>query len=305
MLKETLDSLACQTLAFDDFEVIVIDDGGNDGTQEIFDQPFPFRARYFWQPNQGDAAARDAGAKESEAEILVSLDDDMILEKEYLKYLMDEFRGDRPKIVAGSWYLWIEDHHPLSDENRFQKSPKTKETVEIPFVEINTHSLAIRREDYIALGMMQDLGFPGSRMWTDVDLAYRAYLQGYQFARVGKAILWHRDYVFQSLENHKKRMYTAGYRSVVLFKRHPDLIRHLPMFDDKTPVQWTLDSPKLILRKMARRWISTALVLWLLEKLHKILDNGSPKSPFLERLETWIVGGFIFRGYRQGLREFK
>ena len=79
MLKETLDSLAHQTLPFESFEVIVVDDGGEDGTKEITKQTFPFQLRYFWQTNQGDAAARDLGARESQAEILMSLDDDMVL----------------------------------------------------------------------------------------------------------------------------------------------------------------------------------------------------------------------------------
>jgi GT2 family glycosyltransferase len=282
-----------------------VDDGGQDGTQKILGQPLPYRLRYFWQTNQGDAAARDCGVRESQAEIIVSLDDDMILEKDYLKSLADELKGEEKKIVTGSWYLWVEDEHPLTVENRFMKISRSDANVAIPFVEINTHSLAIRREDYLSLGMMHDLGFPGSRMWTDVDLAYRAFLQGYQFIRVGKAIIWHRDYVFKNLENHKKRMYTAGYRSVVLFKRHPDLIRHLPMFDDKTPIQWKHDAPKLFFRKIARRWASGHPVLWVLEQFYKMMQGKKTTSPLLEMLERWIVGGNIYRGYHQGLREFK
>lgn len=305
MLKETLDSLTQQTLPSEAFEVIVVDDGGEDGTKAITHQVFPFHLRYFWQTNQGDAAARDLGARESRAEVLISLDDDMILEKDYLKYLVEEFVGEEKKIVAGSWYLWVEDHHPFSDENRFQKISRKDENTKIPFVEINTHSLAIRRQDYIALGMMQDLGFPGSRMWTDVDLAYRAYLQGYQFIRVGKAIIWHQDYVYKSLENHKRRMHTAAYRAVTLFKRHPKLIQHLPMFEDKTPIQWNQDSPKLIFRKIARWWASSAFVLSGLQQLYKLCEGMNFPSPKLEALERWIVGGFIFRGYRQGLKELR
>jgi glycosyltransferase involved in cell wall biosynthesis len=304
MLQEVLDSLARQTFPFDLFEVIVVDDGGQDGTHEIASQIYPFRLRYIRQINQGDAVARNTGANESRAEILVSLDDDMILEQDYLKCLIAEVDRDHRKLVAGSWYLWLEDVNPLKDAARFEKITLREGPFEIPFVEINTHSLAIRRDHFLFLGMMQDLGFPGSSMWTDVDLAYRAYLKGFQFVRVGGAIIWHRDYVYRSLENRKKRMHEVAYRAVFLFRRSPDLIRFLPMFEDKRPVDWRLDSPGVILRKLVRQLNSTIAVLWFLA----ILRNISGRMPFPSKisnsLERWLIGGTIARGFYRGLKDF-
>jgi glycosyltransferase involved in cell wall biosynthesis len=304
MLKETLDSLSKQSFPLEGFEVIVVDDGGADGTNQITKSSFPYRLRYLWQENQGDAVARNVGALASGAEILVSLDDDMILEPDYLRYLVAAFEGETKLIAAGAWYLWLNETNPLSDNTRHQRiSAKSVHNHDVPFVEINTHSLAIRRKELIELGLLQDLEFSGSRMWTDVDLAYRAYLEGYRFVRVGRAIVWHRDYVHKNLKNHKERMYTAGYRSVSLFHRYPELIHYLPMFEDKMMIDWRKDTPRLILRKVARRLSSTGVVLWSLEKVSGFLKILSPESSILGVLRRWIVGGSIFRGYRKGIKE--
>jgi glycosyltransferase involved in cell wall biosynthesis len=304
MLRETLDSLSQQSFPFENFEVIIVDDGGADGTNEITNLWFPYRLRYFWQENQGDVVARNVGALASEAEILVSLDDDMILETDYLKYLVAAIQGNTKLIAAGTWYLWLNETNPLSDNTRLQRiSSDSMQNHDLPFVEINTHSLAIRRKELIDLGLLQDLEFSGSRMWSDVDLAYRAYLEGYKFIRVGRAIIWHRDYVHKNLENHKDRMYTAAYRSVSLFNRYPELIHYLPMFEDKMIVDWRKDTPKLILRKVSRQLSSTASVVWCLEKALNFLKILSPESSILQVLRRWIVGGSIYRGYRKGIKE--
>ena len=63
MLRETLNSLAQQTYPTDRFEIIVVDDGSTDGTDQIAVGAFPFTLRYFWQTNQGDATARNLGSR--------------------------------------------------------------------------------------------------------------------------------------------------------------------------------------------------------------------------------------------------
>ena len=72
---DTLASVFAQT--FTDYEVIVVNDGSPDDTAEVL-RPLveAGRIRYFEQPNQGQAAARNRGIAEARGEFIALLDDD-------------------------------------------------------------------------------------------------------------------------------------------------------------------------------------------------------------------------------------
>jgi glycosyltransferase involved in cell wall biosynthesis len=305
LLRETLHSLAQQTYPSDHFEVIVVDDGSTDGTVAIAAKPFPFVLRYFWQSNQGDAAARNMGARQSQADILLFLDDDILVEAGYLTHLIEAHDKGQNKIVIGTSNPWLAEATAFSQSLYAAPALDQINTVtELPFTDVYSNNMSLRREAYFKIGMMQGLDFPGSSMWCDLDFNYRAYRQGYEFCRSTKALCWHRDYVVRSLEVYKKRMRTAAYRAVVLFQRYPELLAHLPMFYDKTPITWGQDSVRLIARKLARALASSRLALWSMEQIVHALEKRHPASTLLPPLYRYIVGGYVFRGYREGLNEF-
>ncbi|HXK57407.1 MAG TPA: glycosyltransferase family A protein [Gammaproteobacteria bacterium] len=87
-LPRALESVACQH--FRDFELIIVDDGSEDGTGELVNrwkQHFNGRLRYFWQENQGKHVAYNLAAREAEGELLVLLDsDDVMLHTRSLRW---------------------------------------------------------------------------------------------------------------------------------------------------------------------------------------------------------------------------
>ena len=304
-LREALNSLARQTYPSDRFEVIVVDDGSTDRTQEIAALTLPFTLRYFWQSNQGDASARNLGARQSRAEILVFLDDDIVVEPDYLTYLIRAHDGHQNRIVVGTMNLWPDEVTPLSQTLYAQLEPNhNPPIVDVMFPDVCSNNMSLRREAYFKIGMMDSLGFSGSSMWCDVDMAYRAYQQGFEFRRSTKAQCWHRDEVARTLDRYSQRMRMAAYRAVILFQKYPRLLPHLPMFDDKTPISWRQDPPRLIARKLVRYATSSRLALWSLEKLARVLEKRQPASNLLRSLYRYIIGGYIFKGYREGLHEF-
>jgi glycosyltransferase involved in cell wall biosynthesis len=58
LLGETLDTVRQQE--FEDFEVIVVDDGSTDDTKEML-RSYGDRIRYVFQENRGPSAARNLG----------------------------------------------------------------------------------------------------------------------------------------------------------------------------------------------------------------------------------------------------
>jgi glycosyltransferase involved in cell wall biosynthesis len=305
LLRETLNSLAQQTYPSDYFEVIVVDDGSTDGTVAIAAEAFPFILRYFWHSNQGDAAARNLGARQSQADILVFLDDDILVEAGYLTHLIQAYDMGQNNIVIGTCNLWLAETTPFSKSLYASPALDHIHTVmEVPFRDVYSNNMSLQREAYFKIGMMQGLDFPGSSMWCDLDFNYRAYQQGFQFCRSTKAICWHRDHTVSSLDTHKKRVRTAAYRAVVLLQKYPELLAHVPMFYDKTPIIWGQDPPRLITRKLVRYVASSRPALWSMEQLVSTLEKYYPTSPVLPLLYRYIIGGYIFQGYREGLNEF-
>jgi glycosyltransferase involved in cell wall biosynthesis len=304
-LRETLESIARQTYPSDCFEVIIVDDGSTDGTSEIAAEVFPFTLRYFRQSNQGDAEARNLGARQSQADFLVFLDDDILVDPGYLTHLIHAHDKRQKKIVVGTCHLWLEETLPSPQDLRGSLASDRIDTIaELPFRDIFSNNMSIRREAYFEIGMMQGLGFPGSSMWCDLDFAYRAYRQGFEFGCSTRAVCWHRDYAARNLDTRKKRARTAAYRAVVLFQKYPELLRHVPMFSDKTPINWTQDSPPVIARKFVRSMTSSPAALWSMEQMVATLEKHSPASAILPHLYRYIVGGYIFQGYREGLSKF-
>ena len=304
MLRDTLNSLARQTYPNDYFEVIVIDDGSSDGTQAIVGEHFPFTLRYFRQSNQGATAARNLGARQSQADILVFLDDDILLEPGYLAYLIREHGRSQRRIVVGTVNIQCEETTPLSRTLNASLA-SSQDSGELAFPDIYSNNMSIRRKAYFEVGMFHDLGFLGSSSWCDVDLGYRAYRQGFDFRRSTNARCSHRDYFAGNLDRYKNRARTSAVQAVLLFQKYPELLSHLPMFYDKTPIIWSLDPPRLVARKLARSIISTGPALWSMEQIVNILEKSYPASNLLPSLYRYIIGGYIFQGYREGLRKFE
>src|SRR5438309_8094482 len=77
-VARTLRALAQQNVPAEQYEVIVVIDGSEDGTREMlaeFHAPYPLQA--LWQTNRGRAAAINTGIRSAGGKVLVLLDDDM------------------------------------------------------------------------------------------------------------------------------------------------------------------------------------------------------------------------------------
>jgi glycosyltransferase involved in cell wall biosynthesis len=74
LVGEAIDSVLCQT--FTDFELIVVDDGSTDRTEEAVRSFADPRIKYIWQANKGLPAARNTGIEAAAGDYIAFLDDD-------------------------------------------------------------------------------------------------------------------------------------------------------------------------------------------------------------------------------------
>ena len=104
-LREAIRSVLEQS--FRDFELIVVDDGSDDGTREMIQREFPGLLTYLYQENQGVSRARNRGLKLAQGEFVAFLDsDDLWLPRKLERQMA--FMQSHPKAqICYTDEIWI------------------------------------------------------------------------------------------------------------------------------------------------------------------------------------------------------
>jgi len=113
--------------SFQDFEIIIIDDGSTDNSKSIIDQyennP---QIKVIYQQNKGLTVSNNIALKLAQGEFIVRLDADDYFTKDALKIMYREFENDHIGMVFGDWYIVDENGDILGVEQRhdFKKNVK-------------------------------------------------------------------------------------------------------------------------------------------------------------------------------------
>ncbi|HLH75798.1 MAG TPA: glycosyltransferase family 2 protein [Candidatus Binataceae bacterium] len=129
MLKEAIASVAAQRGA--NFELIVVDDGSDDGTWEDLNEgelaaalaqaPSGCAVKLLRQENRGPAAARNHGAAVATGEYLAFLDSDDLWMPDKLARQLAYFANHPHLRIAQTQELWLREGRPVNPGRRHRK----------------------------------------------------------------------------------------------------------------------------------------------------------------------------------------
>ncbi len=181
-LERVLEGLRFQQYPFEQLEVIVVNDGGDDGTAEMVKgADFPYSLRLLEQDNQGPAAARNLGVEEARGPFVLFLDDDVVPTPRLVAEHAAA-HGDRKDLVVigplvgdgrepTPWLRWesatLAEQYDAMDRRVFKPTPW----------QFYTGNASVRREHVILAG-----GFDVRlRRAEDIELGFRLERLGLEF----------------------------------------------------------------------------------------------------------------------------
>jgi len=168
-------------------EIIIVDNGSMDGSVEYLKK---LKVKVIGlDKNYGFSYACNLGVERAKGEIVVLLNNDVIPQKDFLKYALLHF--ENPKVFAVSFHEPNWSWAKIEWKKGFiEHSPGPKSDKVHISGWASGGSAAFRKSIWDKLGGFDSLYQPF--YWEDMDLSYRAWKRGYQILWEPKAIVHHK-----------------------------------------------------------------------------------------------------------------
>ena len=119
-IKKCIESILNQT--YDDFELLIVDDGSNDNTESIIKKYNDERIKYFKTENNGAGNARNLGIDKSSGEFIVFVDSDDYIAKEFVEKLVNKVESESLEIAVCNFYKKKKNRIKKEKINHFENS---------------------------------------------------------------------------------------------------------------------------------------------------------------------------------------
>lgn len=185
-ISRAIESVLAQT--YGDWELLVIDDGSTDGTEQVA-RSFPdARLRYVDQTNQGPAAARNLGLANSQGDYVIFLDADDWWDPRCLGSLAEAFCTAGPKdAVSHANWAYARDTGQVGKVVDSKMARGDALSTLILRNPLAIHSALVRRSALITVG-----GFPtDDPALEDWELWLRLAAAGYGFVHVPEVLAFY------------------------------------------------------------------------------------------------------------------
>ncbi len=183
-------------------EVIVVDNGSTDGSLQFVAGNFPEVRTVALPENHGFAAGNNAGVRAARNDVVVLLNNDMLVHRDFLRPLLDGFRACT---FAVSSQIFHQDPSARREETGktaafFRRGMIDYEHSDVdpdghprpyyPAFWAGGGSSAFHRERFLSLGGFQEVYSPA--YVEDTDLSYRAWKAGWEVRFAPASIVYHK-----------------------------------------------------------------------------------------------------------------
>jgi len=210
-----------QTQPRDTYEIIVVVDGSDNGTEE---QARKYGGHVLVQPHRGPAAARNAGAACARGDVLLFIDADCEPKEDWIEQMVHPFRD--PEVVGVKGVFKTRQRSLVARFAQAEYEEKEGRMWRGQYIDfIDTGSAGYRADVFRENGgFSTDL--PGAE---DVEFSFRLAAQGYKMVLANQAVVYHRHP--RSLAEYVGRKYRYGIWRSFVYRRFPSKM----MRDSRTP----------------------------------------------------------------------
>ncbi|OGF47677.1 MAG: hypothetical protein A2452_03340 [Candidatus Firestonebacteria bacterium RIFOXYC2_FULL_39_67] len=206
ILEKSLPSIVSACDSYDgESEIIIVEDGGDDETAELLKGKYSKIGYYKLNENHGFGYTCNYGVAKSKFDIVVCLNNDVVVDKNFLKYLPEHFSekdvfavkiatksiGDREKIKE-DYILW----RYLEFRNGWIYTPFkeiAKRDIQMKYTKnVAGCAAAFLKAKYLKLKGFDDLFLPFYS--EETDLCYRALKRGWKIIYEPRSVVLHKEH---------------------------------------------------------------------------------------------------------------